>query len=48
MDTGRQEEVIEEATRVRCDVQVYMDGSGINGGVGAVAVLFRNGHKKRY
>ena len=41
------EEAIEEVTKVRCEVQVYVDGSGINGGVGAVAVLFRNGHEKR-
>ena len=33
---------VEEAKGARCEVQVYADGSGTGGGVGAAAVLFRN------
>ena len=40
------EEVVEEVRCARCKVQVYANGSGIGSGIGAAAVLFRNGEEK--
>ena len=37
---------VEEAKDGRCKVQVYADRSGTGGGVGAAAVLFRNGKER--
>jgi len=40
------EEAVEDVRCARHEVQVYANGSGIGGGIGAAAVLFRNGEEK--
>ena len=41
------EYVIEEVGETCADVRTYLDGSGIGGGIGAVAVLYRNREEKK-
>ena len=38
---------LEETGTVHADVQVFSDGSGLEGGIRAAAVLFKNSQEKR-
>jgi len=40
------EVALEEAGTVHADVQVFSDGSGLEGGIGVAAVLFKNSQEK--
>ena len=39
-------EAIKVARMAQVDVKTYSDGSGIDGGIGAAAMLYRNGELK--
>jgi hypothetical protein len=43
---GMKEEAILEEGHDGAEVKVYLDGSGIDGKIGVVAVLYRNGQRK--
>ena len=40
-------DAIKEQRQLKEDIQIFTDGSGFNGGIGASAVLFRNGKESR-
>ena len=42
------EEVVDEARCARCEVQVYTDGSGMDGGVVVVAVCSGTGRSNKH